>query len=135
MTRTRTQRIRLGLLCAVLAVLIGALAAVGIDQHLLRTELKGVVQAKENLLTEGAFVATEHELESTAAVSRPYVLFGEPSARVAVYAQSARSQDGEAHYTEYSFHFARQDGEWVELDSGVCRGAECQERAEDAFGN
>lgn len=109
----------------------------------------GVQKAKE-------IIGSELEYEAAVpivTVSRRYILFGEPTAKVALYIRPEGGREGEEEGKEHSdepdheehghkhfgnisgieYFLTKENGRWVERESGSCSSEQCQLQGNKAF--
>ncbi len=113
-------KVLLGLLAAVAAF---ALFSVG-ETLLLQRQLQA-----EAAKLEQEFVQPGNKVASVVTVSREMLVFGPATGKISVF-QLAPAQD---RLTEVMYEYAKEGGEWVEKESGICHGLSCQIAGLQAF--
>lgn len=125
------QSIRLTALIAIGIGLALFWAATTLQIHALENDLEAIAQEKIAEFTTGPNpLPPGAQTVASVSATKKYLFLGQTSGKIEVFIRQA-GQD--STITGYEYRLERQDGKWIETDSGACAGGECQLRGQDAF--
>jgi hypothetical protein len=119
--------LRLKIMLAALAA-VGVLAAASLVQNsMLESELRVYAEKHADEFRDG-----NSEVAYTVTVAREFVIFGQPMGKITAFARP-KGAEGMGILQAVDYHYLKQDGDWINTDSGVCTHEGCISNAEGAF--
>jgi len=127
MSLDRFKKIRLAVLGAILVLVAGGWALNAAHVHALENELGQVAeQHREESDSPG------YEVASVTTVSKPYIVFGTPRAKIEVFLRPDDAEEAEV-VQGIEYFYEKAGGDWELVESGQCTGEECRVRGREAF--